>query len=72
MHDPEDGCQRFRYDSHDQLRTHLAHFIVACNFTRGLKTLGGLTRDECICKVRTSEPDRVTLDPIHQMPGLNI
>jgi hypothetical protein len=32
---------------------------------RRLKTLGGLTPYECICKVWTSEPDH------HQMPGLN-
>jgi Integrase core domain len=26
---------------------------------------------EAICKLWTQEPDRFTLDPIHQMPGLN-
>ncbi|MFT7183656.1 MAG: hypothetical protein ACI87T_004056, partial [Planctomycetota bacterium] len=26
---------------------------------------------EYICKIWTSEPDRFTLNPIHQMPGLN-
>jgi hypothetical protein len=36
-----------------------------------LKTLGGLTPYEYICKIWTSEPDRFILDPIHQMPGLN-
>lgn len=43
----------------------------AYNFARRLKTLGGLTPYEYICKIRTSEPDRFILNPIHQMPGLN-
>uniref|UniRef100_UPI0013EBB864 integrase core domain-containing protein n=1 Tax=Roseovarius nitratireducens TaxID=2044597 RepID=UPI0013EBB864 len=63
--------KRFHYDSHDQLRTHLIDFMAAYNFARRLKTLGGLTPYEYICKVWTSEPDRFILDPIHQMPGLN-
>ncbi len=36
-----------------------------------LKTLRGLTPYEAICKLWTHDPDRFTLDPIHQMPGLN-
>ncbi|MBC6717173.1 IS481 family transposase, partial [Aurantimonas sp. DM33-3] len=40
-------------------------------FARRLKTLKGLTPYEFICKRWTSEPERFTLDPIHQMPGLN-
>ena len=63
--------KRFHYDSHDQLRTHLADFMAAYNFARRLKTLGGLTPYEYICKIWTSEPDRFILNPIHQMPGLN-
>ncbi|TAY77429.1 IS481 family transposase, partial [Rhizobium ruizarguesonis] len=41
------------------------------NFGRRLKTLKGLTPYEFICKRWTLEPDRFTIDPIHQMPGLN-
>ncbi|TCM84378.1 integrase-like protein [Rhodovulum steppense] len=63
--------KRFHYDSHDQLRIHLADFMAAYNFARRLKTLGGLTPYEYICKIWTSEPDRFILGPIHQMPGLN-
>lgn len=63
--------KRFHYESHNQLRTHLADFIAAYNSARRLKTLGGLTPYEYICKLWTSEPQRFTLDPIHQMPGLN-
>jgi len=63
--------KRFHYENHDQLRMHLADFIAAYNFARRVKTLGGITPYEYICKTRTSEPDRFILNPIHQMPGLN-
>ena len=63
--------KRFRYDSHDQLRTHLADFLAAYNFARPLTTLGGLTPHEYISKIWTSEPDRFILNPIHHLPGLN-
>jgi transposase InsO family protein len=63
--------KRFHYDDHSQLRTHLADFMAAYNFARRLKTLGGLTPYEYICKIWTSEPDRFILNPIHQMLGLN-
>jgi len=36
-----------------------------------LKTLKGLTPYEFICKQWTIEPEKFTLNPIHQMPGLN-
>ena len=67
----EATVKRFHYDSHDQLTSHLADFIAAYNFGRRLKTLKGLTPYEAICKTWTKEPERFTLDPIHQMPGLN-
>ncbi len=63
--------KRFHYDSHDQLRRHLADFINAYNFARRLKTPKGLTPYEAICKAWTKEPDRFNLNPIHKMPGLN-
>lgn len=65
------NVKRFHYDSHEQLRTHLEDFMAAYNFARRLKTLGGLTPYEYICKIWSSEPDRFILDPIHLMPGLN-
>jgi transposase InsO family protein len=64
--------KRFHYDSHDQLRHHVADFVAAYNFARRLKTLRGLTPYEAICKAWTEEPQRFTLNPLHQMPGLNI
>ena len=36
---------------------------------RRLKTLKGLTPYEFICKCWSTEPERFTIDPIHQMPG---
>jgi transposase InsO family protein len=67
----EATVQRYHYDSHDQLRTHLGDFVAAYNFAKRLKTLGGLTAYEFICKCWQNEPDRFTLNPIHQIPGLN-
>jgi transposase-like protein len=67
----EATVKRFHYDDHDQLRRHLADFVMAYNFGRRLKTLKGLTPYEHICKCWTNEPERFTLNPIHQMPGPN-
>ncbi len=67
----EATVKRFHYDTHDQLRRHLDDFVNAYNFGRRLKTLKGLTPYEAICKTWTAEPKRFTLDPLHQMPGLN-
>jgi transposase InsO family protein len=67
----EATVHRFHYDSHDLLNTHLNDFINAYNFARRLKTLKGLTPYEYLCKCWQNEPERFTLDPIHQMPGLN-
>jgi transposase InsO family protein len=66
----EATVKRFFYDTHDQLKAHLSDFIAAYNFARRLKTLRGLTPYEAICKLWTQEPDRFTLNPTHQMPGL--
>ena len=63
--------KRFHYDSHDQLRRHLDNFVAAYNFARRLKRLRGLTPYEFICKAWADKPDRFTLNPHHQMPGLN-
>ena len=65
------NVKRYHHDGHDQLRGHLADFHNAYSFARRLKTLGGLTPHEYICKSWTSEPDRFIVDPIHQVPALN-
>jgi transposase InsO family protein len=67
----EATVKRYHYDSHRQLEAHLHDFIDAYNYGRRLKTLKGLTPFEYICKMWTIEPDRFTLNPTHQMPGLN-
>ena len=64
--------KRFYYESHDQLRQHLADFVSAYNFARRMKTLRGLTPYEAICKAWTDEPSRFIQDPHHQIPGPNI
>jgi len=67
----EATVKRFYYETHEQLRSHLTDFVSAYNFAKRLKTLKGLTPYEYICKLWTNEPERFTLDPLHQMPGLN-
>ena len=66
----EATVRRFHYDDHDQLRNQLANFISAYNFGRRFMTLKGLTPYELICKQWTIKPERFTVNPIHQMPGL--
>ena len=66
----EATVQRYHYESHDQLRTHLSDFVAGYNFAKRFKTLDGLTAYEFICTCWQKEHDRFTLDPIHQMPGL--
>src|SRR5216683_1601285 len=67
----EATVKRYYYETHDQLRSHLADFVSAYNFARRLKTLRGLTPYQHICQAWTKQPDRFSLDPTHQMPGLN-
>jgi len=57
--------------SNYQLTAHLHDFINAYNYGRRLKTLRGLTPYEYICKCWTSEPQRFTLNPHHQILGPN-
>ena len=44
----EATVKRYHYDSHDQLKAHLAAFLDAYNFAKRLKTLRGLTLYEAI------------------------
>jgi hypothetical protein len=46
----EAAVQQYHYDTHNQLQTHLSDFVAAYNFAKQLKTLGGLTVYEFICK----------------------
>ena len=67
----EATVRRYYYESHDQLRTHLAAFVDAYNFAKRLKTLKGLTPFELICKCWTEQPNRFIVDPTHLSPGPN-
>ena len=67
----EATVKRYHYDSHDQLRQHLADFIAAYNYARRLKTLRGLTPYEFICKTWAEQPQLFTSNPYHQSPGPN-
>ena len=67
----EATVRRYHYDSHDQLRDHLANFLAAYNFAKRLKTLRGLTPHEYICKCWTENPDQFRLNPFHHKLGLN-
>ncbi|MET4898941.1 IS481 family transposase [Sphingomonadaceae bacterium jetA1] len=64
--------KRYHYETHDQLRQHLADFVADYNFARRLKTLRGLTPYEAICKAWTDDPCRFISNPHHQSPGPNI
>ncbi len=68
----EATVQRYHYNSHTQLKRHLNDFVDAYNFGRRLKTLKGLTPYEFICKAWTAQPERFILNPLQQMPGLDI
>jgi transposase InsO family protein len=67
----EATVRRYHYDSHGQLREHLAAFLAAYNFAKRLKTLRGLTPHEYIRKCWTENPDQFRLNPFHHTAGLN-
>ena len=67
----EATVRRYHYETHQQLKDHLAAFLDAYNFAKRLKTLRGLTPYEAICKAWTTEPDRFLRDPVHLTSGLN-
>jgi len=68
----EATVQRYHYESHEQLRRHLADFLAAYNFAKRLKTLAGLTPHEYVCKIWTEAPDRFKINPTHLTSGLYI
>ena len=63
--------KRFYYETHDQLRQHLADFVAAYNFARRLKTLRASPPTKPSAKPGLHSP-MFTANPLHQMPGLNI
>ena len=67
----EATVRSFHYETHDQLREHLAAFVGAYNFAKRLKALAGLTPFQAICKAWTEKPTRFRLPPDHLTSGLN-
>jgi IS30 family transposase len=62
---------RYYYDTHRQLREHLATFMMAYNFAKRLKTLKGLTPYEYIYQQWQQQPERSLFDPSHLTLGLD-
>ena len=67
----EATIKRYHYETHRQLKEHLAAFLDAYNFAKRLKTLRGLTPYEAICKAWADKPDGFRCDPTHFTSGLN-
>lgn len=63
--------KRYHYETHDELKEHLAEFLTAYNFAKRLKMLRGLTPYEYISKCWQKEPERFRLNPHHHSMGLN-
>jgi IS30 family transposase len=62
---------RYFYDTHQQLRDHLATFLMAYNFAKRLKSLKGLTPYEYICQQWQQHPERFLFEPSHLTLGLD-
>ena len=56
----EATVQRYHYDNHEQLRSHLNAFVSAYNFCRRLKRLKGLIPYEFICKAGRQNQNGLT------------
>ncbi|KZL18644.1 Integrase core domain protein [Pseudovibrio axinellae] len=67
----EATVRRYYYETHDQLRTHLAAFVSAYNFAKRLKTLKGLTPAQFIAQQWIKEPERFKKHPDHLFTGPN-
>jgi len=66
----EATAYRYCYDTHQQLREHLAIFLTAYNFAKRLKILKGLTPYEFICQQWQIHPEHFLSDPSHLTLGL--
>ena len=59
---------RYFYQTHAQLREHLAAFVQAYNFAKRLKALQGQTPYEFICDKWCEYPDIFHQNPHHVTP----
>lgn len=64
--------KRYHYDNHDQPRRHPRRLRLNIQLRPPSQDPQRPHILEFICKVWSSEPERFTRNPIHQMPGLNI
>jgi hypothetical protein len=62
----------YYYDNHQQLQEHLQTFMMAYNFAKRLKSLGGLTSYEYSCQQWQQQPDLFVQNPFHHTVGLYI
>jgi len=67
----EATVKRYHYQSHAQLKEHIANFLNAYNVAKRLKILQGLTPYEYIIKCWQKEPERFIVNPAHHNVGLN-
>ena len=68
----ETSARKFYYESHDHLQEHFSAFFDSYNFERRLKTLGGLTPYEFICRFWETQPAIFHHNPIEITPKLKI
>ena len=65
----EATVKRYHYESHAELREHLAACVLAYNHAKRLKTLRGLTPYEFVCREWQRDPDRFVRDPTQDTLG---
>jgi len=68
----EATVKRYHCDSHTQLAATSMTSPTPTITAADLRRCVGLTPYEYICKIWATEPERFTLNPHHQMPGLKI
>lgn len=64
--------RHYHYESHTHLRRHFRTFLETYNFERRLKTLGGLTPYEYICRSWRNNAGRFRSNPVRQRPEIEI
>lgn len=65
----EATVKQYHYERHEELRAHVAAFVVAYLYAKRLKTLRGLTPYEHLVAAWQKEPERFHHDPTHFTPG---
>ena len=67
----ETPARKLHYESHDHLQERFSAFLESYNFERRLKTLGGLTPYEFICRCWETQPRIFRRNPAEITPMLN-